>query len=109
MVLSIEAATRGEIEALCARFPAWKEDGGALVRVETFARYLDALDFVHRVGLLAEERNHHPDLLLHFRTATVRYWTHKIGGISRGDLEMAEAVERLRAELGSGGAPAPQV
>lgn len=107
MVLSIEAATDEEIEAFCCAHPAWRRDGNALVRVEAFARYLEALEFIRRVGHLAEEHNHHPDLFLHFRKATVRYWTHKIGGISRGDLVMAGKVEHLRRTLPFESAPSP--
>lgn len=99
MVLSIEAATEAEIAELLRDLPMWTRDGSALVRVEPFARYLDALEFVYRVGQLAEARNHHPDLLLHYRKTTVRYWTHKIGGISRGDITMAREVEALRASM----------
>lgn len=107
MVLSIEAATEGEIEAFCREHPAWRRDGNALVRVESFVRYLEALDFIRHVGHLAEEHNHHPDLFLHYRKATVRYWTHKIGGISRGDIAMADKVEYLRRTLPFESAPPP--
>ncbi len=106
MVLSIEAATEAEVAQLCRDLPSWTRDGNALVRIESFARYLDALEFVYRVGQLAESRNHHPDLLLHYRRATVRYWTHKIGGISRGDIAMAREVEHLRATMTSIAPPA---
>lgn len=99
MVLSIEAATETEIADFLKDHSSWTRDGDVLARVETFPRYVDALEFVYRVGQLAEEYNHHPDLFLHFRKATVRYWTHKINGISRGDIAMAARVDDLRLTL----------
>ena len=95
MVLSIEAMTASGITELLEWLPAWKHEDKALVRVETFPTYLAALDFVHRVGLAAEENNHHPDIIMNFKKVTVRYWTHKIGGVSRGDAMMARKVEEI--------------
>jgi 4a-hydroxytetrahydrobiopterin dehydratase len=95
MVLSIEAVPAAEMDSLLARLPGWKVEGNALVRTESFPKYLDALEFIYRVGHAAEEANHHPDMIMNYRTVTVKYWTHKIGGISRGDIAMAGKVSEI--------------
>jgi 4a-hydroxytetrahydrobiopterin dehydratase len=95
LALSIEPVPSGELNSIPAQLPGWKIEGNALVRTETFPRYLDALEFVYQAGQAAEEANHHPDMIMNFRTVTVRYWTHKIGGISRGDVAMARKVSEI--------------
>lgn len=95
MVLSIEPVPAGEMNSILATLPGWRVEGAALVRTEQFPKYLDALEFVYSVGHAAEEANHHPDMIMNFRTVTVKYWTHKIGGISRGDVAMAGKVSEI--------------
>lgn len=75
--------------------PDWLQEGGALIRVQTFATYKDALDFVYQAGLAAEENDHHPDITMAYKRVTVRYTTHSAGGITELDFKMARVVESL--------------
>ena len=84
-----------EIEARLKEFPEWKQEDKAIIRVQTFPQYKDALEFVYQVGLAAEEGNHHPDIVMNFKRVTVRYWTHTARGISGLDFKMASRVEKL--------------
>lgn len=90
-----EALSQQEIDSLLIEHPQWKQDGKALVRVQTFPDYKAALDFVYQVGLAAEEHNHHPDIAMNFKRVEVRYWTHTARGISQLDFKMAGVVEGL--------------
>lgn len=99
MVLSVEGLTENEIEARLKHLPGWRHEDKSLIRTETFPTYLDALDFVQRVGRAAEEANHHPDIIMNYKNVTVKYWTHKIGGVSKGDAVMAERVEEIIQEM----------
>jgi len=73
--------------------PDWSvmEEGGIkkLTRVFKFKEYLSALDFTHKVGLLAEENGHHPRLITEWGKVTVIWWTHKISGLHDNDFIMA--------------------
>jgi 4a-hydroxytetrahydrobiopterin dehydratase len=73
----------------------WDEVDGALEREFRFANFSEALDFVNRVGALAEEENHHPDISLGWGRATIRWWTHSAGGITEHDREMASRTSGL--------------
>lgn len=90
-----EALPQEEISKKLADLTHWKQEDNALVRVQTFPNYKDALDFVYQVGLAAEEHNHHPDIFMNFKRVTVRYWTHTARGISALDFQMAGIVEKL--------------
>ena len=75
----------------------WSEVDGALERTFQFENFVAALDFVNRVGALAETENHHPDIALHYNRVTLRWWTHTAGGITDRDRELAEKTSELAA------------
>ncbi len=60
-----------------------------------FDDFKQALAFTNRVGGLAEEQNHHPDILLAWGKVKVTIWTHKINGLTESDFVFAAKVERL--------------
>jgi 4a-hydroxytetrahydrobiopterin dehydratase len=62
---------------------------GALERQFRFADFAEALAFVNRVGELAEEANHHPDIEIHWNRVKLRWWTHVADAITDRDREMA--------------------
>lgn len=66
-----------------------------LEREYEFANFRDALAFVNRVGEMAEQQNHHPDLLLAWGRARVTIWTHKIDGLTESDFVFAAKCDRL--------------
>lgn len=75
----------------------WTETDGALERTFELASFVDALAFVNRVGELAEVENHHPDIAIHYRSVTLRWWTHTAGGVTDRDRELAEKTSALEA------------
>jgi 4a-hydroxytetrahydrobiopterin dehydratase len=60
-----------------------------------FPDFKQALDFVNRVGALAEEQGHHPDILLGWGKAEVTLWTHKIDGLTESDFIIAAKIDRV--------------
>lgn len=71
--------------------PGWTTDGKALVRQYTFASFPDAIAFATRLAFDAEAADHHPDLLISYRTVTVTWSTHSEGGVTEKDLTGARA------------------
>ena len=68
----------------------WSVVDDALERTFTFRDFREALDFVNRVGALAESENHHPDIRLGYGHVTLRWWTHSAGGVTDRDTSLAE-------------------
>ena len=66
-----------------------------LQREFKFPDFKQALAFVNRVGGLAEEQGHHPDILLAWGKAEITLWTHKIDGLTESDFIMAAKIDRL--------------
>lgn len=73
----------------------WSEVDGALERTFELPSFADALAFANRVGGLAEAENHHPDIAIHYRRVTLRWWTHTAGGVTDRDRELAAATDVL--------------
>ena len=69
-----------------------------LTRAFTFPDFKQALDFVNKVGEVAEEQGHHPDILLSWGKAEITLWTHKIDGLTESDFIMAAKIDRLHGE-----------
>ncbi|CCQ91058.1 putative Pterin-4-alpha-carbinolamine dehydratase [Nitrospina gracilis 3/211] len=80
--------------------PEWKVDKNEkglpfIYRVYRAKEYLKGIDFVRQVAEEAEKENHHPDILIHYKRITVRYWTHTVSGVTMADVEMAQQIDPL--------------
>jgi len=85
-----------EIEKYRAEIPEWNVvNEHHLERVFAFPDFRTALEFVNRVGELAEQEGHHPDLLLSWGRVEVRIWTHKVDGLTESDFILAAKIDRL--------------
>ncbi|YCM42309.1 4a-hydroxytetrahydrobiopterin dehydratase [Verrucomicrobiaceae bacterium 227] len=73
--------------------PQWEIVDDELSKCFKFASYLDGLKFTARCGEIAEEMNHHPDLLVQWRKVTVTISTHSCGALTKLDFEFARRVE----------------
>ncbi|HEX8845009.1 MAG TPA: 4a-hydroxytetrahydrobiopterin dehydratase [Pyrinomonadaceae bacterium] len=60
-----------------------------------FKDFRGALEFVNRVGTLAEEQGHHPDISFGWGKAEVTIWTHKIDGLTESDFILAAKIDKL--------------
>jgi 4a-hydroxytetrahydrobiopterin dehydratase len=60
-----------------------------------FEGFRSALDFTNRVGELAEEQGHHPDIYLSWGRVRIQIWTHKIDGLTESDLVLAAKIDEL--------------
>ena len=84
-----------EAEVLSSAAPAWRMADASLVRTFRFADFRQAMDFVNDVALLADERDHHPDISISYGTVVLTLSTHKVGGLSQRDFELASAIDEL--------------
>lgn len=73
----------------------WKEIDGKLIRVYTFPTYKDSIDFVNKISDIAEEQNHHPEMVIGFDTVKVIMFDHEEGGVSDKCHKFADAVDKM--------------
>ena len=87
--------TAGQIAPLLAQLAGWKVvDDHHLERTYRVKNFARALDLVNRIGAIAEEQNHHPDLSLAWGRVGVTIWTHKINGLTESDFVFAAKCDR---------------
>jgi 4a-hydroxytetrahydrobiopterin dehydratase len=67
-----------------------------LTKTFTFDDFKAGLDYVNRVGEMAEEQGHHPDVHLAWGKVRLDVWTHKIDGLTESDFVFAAKAEELR-------------
>ncbi len=62
-----------------------------------FPDFVQALAFVNRVGDLAEEQGHHPEICFTWGKVNIQLSTHKINGLSESDFILAAKIDQLAA------------
>ena len=72
----------------------------------TTGSFTRGIRLVSRIGALAEEANHHPDVDLRYGTVTVRTWSHDVGGLSARDAALAREISMAARELDVAADPA---
>ncbi len=74
----------------------WQDTGEALQRDLQFRDFAEAMAYVNRVAEVAEEANHHPDILVHgWNKVRLSLFTHSEGGITDADRAMAARIDGL--------------
>ena len=85
-----------ELASYAGQLPDWNVvEEHHLTKSFRFPDFKTALDFVNRVGAVAEEEGHHPDLCLAWGKVDVQVFTHKIRGLTESDFVLAAKVDRL--------------
>ncbi len=77
------------------RGSAWRREGNELVREFVLRNFEEAVAFVNRIAVAAEERDHHPDILLHsYKKVRLSLSSHSAGGLTELDFELAAAIDQ---------------
>jgi 4a-hydroxytetrahydrobiopterin dehydratase len=87
--------TDDQVDAALPDLNGWERADGALRRSIKFPAFLDGIDAVRRVAEKAEEKDHHPDIDIRWRTVTFALVTHSEGGITENDLQMAREINSI--------------
>lgn len=89
--------TREEFSVYLEQIPQWQVvEDKHLDREFVFANFDQALEFVNKVGKIAQAENHHPDINLHnWKKVTITLTTHAIGGLSVNDFVLAAKIDAL--------------
>jgi 4a-hydroxytetrahydrobiopterin dehydratase len=88
--------TADEIQPLAAQVDDWTVEGNHHIEKDfTFGDFATALAFVNKIGAIAEEQGHHPDIYLAWGHVGVKIWTHKIDGLTESDFILAAKIDRI--------------
>lgn len=91
----------GDVQAHSVEVPAWTLEGASLRRTFRTENFRAALAFINRVGMLAEEEEHHPDFhLTNWNQVELVLSTHDVGGLSLSDFSVAKKIDALAKKDG---------
>jgi len=90
--------TDDQVDAALPDLSGWERKDGALRRSVKFPSFLSGIEAVRRVAERAEEKDHHPDIDIRWRTVTFALVTHSDGGITEKDLGLAHDIDAIIAE-----------
>jgi len=83
------------IEEHLAKLDGWKViDYHHLIKEYKFKNFKDALDLVNRIGAIAEQEDHHPDITFGWSYVQVKLYTHNIKGLSLNDFICAAKFDK---------------
>ena len=94
-----EEADEDQVTAFVSSHPEWKIETEATITLLTrtfhFSNFAEASKFAEQVGLIAEQANHHPRIIIEYGKTRVDWWSHKIGNIHALDLRLAANTDQL--------------
>ena len=82
-----------QIETRIAELPDWSLSSESLQRTYGFDNFLGAMTFVNRIAGLAEDMQHHPDIMIRYNKVTLTLTTHDAGGVTERDFSLAHAID----------------
>jgi 4a-hydroxytetrahydrobiopterin dehydratase len=91
----MELLTDEEITAALASMPGWTLAGGSITCTTKLADFRAAMLYVGAVAYLAEDANHHPDILIQWNRVTLTLSTHSAGGLTAADFALAGRISQL--------------
>lgn len=94
----VPTLTEKEVQSLLKQTPGWEvvDNGKKIRRSWKLKNFVQCLDFFQKVGKIAEDEGHHPDLhLTGYRMAAVEVTTHAIGGLSENDFILAAKIDQV--------------
>jgi 4a-hydroxytetrahydrobiopterin dehydratase len=84
-----------ELRTALKKCPEWEHEKNAITRTIEFEEFNDAIDFVNDLAEIAEEAQHHPDIIIRHTKVTLKLTTHDAGGVTNLDIELAQRVDNL--------------
>ncbi len=95
----MDKLTSEQIEAKLSDHNAWSENNGAIQRTYQHRDFVESMKFVNHIAELAEERQHHPDILIRWNKVTLTLTTHDAGGLTEKDFDLAAEADSYHAAV----------
>ena len=91
----MEKLTKASITKELKSVKDWSYESNAIEKKFQFKDFVQALGFIVQVGLLAEKKNHHPELFNVYNKITIRLSTHDADGVTNKDIDLAKAIDGI--------------
>lgn len=92
---TMETYNETTAKSILADLENWNFVNDGIEKKFEFKNFNQALAFIVQVGLLAESKNHHPELFNVYNKVNIRLSTHDANGVTNKDFDLAKAIEKL--------------
>ena len=89
------ALGQDQINTLLAQLDGWGQHGSAINKIFNFDNYHQTMSFVNAVAWIANQQDHHPELMVGYNKCKVEFMTHAVRGLSENDFICAAKVDAL--------------
>ena len=87
--------SENEIQDRLLELNGWNFNENAVRKTFTFETYMESIGFINRLAEIAEEANHHPDMVVVWCRIDVAFTSHDQGGATLACIQMAKAAESV--------------
>ncbi len=87
--------TLKEIQDLMIELKDWSLESSSITKDFEFNNFKESLDFVNKVGEIAEKLNHHPDILVSYHIVRLTLTTHSEKGLTKKDFDLAKDIDKI--------------
>ncbi len=93
----MQAYSKEQVEKALAAAEGWQlnSEKGEIYRQYQFGNFVEALAFVNKIGAIAEELGHHPDITIKYNKVLLSVVTHDAGGLTDNDFTLALRANRV--------------
>lgn len=78
--------------------PSHKASEGRFAKIKKIfklADFKEAIEFVNKIAVIAEEEGHHPDIAIYYNKVEITLWTHFVNGLSENDFIIAAKIDNI--------------
>jgi 4a-hydroxytetrahydrobiopterin dehydratase len=91
----MKVLTENEVIKYLESLDDWQLDGNAIMREWIFKDFIEAMDFINIIAVMAENHTHHPEIYNVYNRVSLRFNTHDAGGITEKDINIAKEINKL--------------
>lgn len=92
--------TDEEIASALQKLEGWSVQSGEMCAEFTFRDFVQAIDFINKIAVLAEEMNHHPEFCIAYNKVSFSFCTHDVGNkITDADIEIAAGISTIANDM----------
>ena len=77
----------------------WKYESSKIIKTFSFKLYMESIDFIKEIAILAEQKNHHPDIFIGWCKVDISITSHDLGGVTTNCVNLALAIDSISNKI----------
>ena len=77
----------------------WKYESSKIIKTFSFKLYMESIDFIKEIAILAEQKNHHPDIFIGWCKVDISITSHDLGGVTTNCVNLALGIDSISNKI----------